>query len=333
MTVPATDIMFDEFFSLANKLQQEGRPFATAIVVRSERPTSGKPGDKAIITAEGVLLGWIGGSCAQPTVVEAAMAAIEDGRSRLIRLSPDPDDSPAPEGYEELPMTCFSGGTLDVFIEPQSPQPRLLVVGDLPVARSLAYLGKAMNYHVAAVVSDSVTDEIEHADVVRTDLEAISELATAWTSVVVATHGHFDEPALAAALRSPAQYIGLVASRKRSEPIKEFLVREGLESELPRLHVPAGLDIGAKRGDEIALSIMAEIVQVRRSIVLEVDDTPTASDEKPADPGPVIDPVCGMTVRITSTTPSVQHGGETYYFCCPMCATKFGEAPSQFLAG
>ncbi len=338
--------MFDEFFSLASQLQKEGKPFATAEVIRSEKPTSGRPGDRAIITADGVLSGWIGGSCAQPTVIQAALAAIKDGRSRLIRLSPDDGTASstgsdtaktadtAPEGFEEMPMTCFSGGTLDVFIEPQAPQPRLLVVGDLPVARSLAYLGKAMNYHVIAVVSESGKKEMAHTAVVRTDLDAIAELATSWTFVVVATHGHFDEPAVAAALRSPASYVGLVASHKRASSIKEYLVAEGLAGEIERLHVPAGLDIGAERGDEIALSIMAEIVQERRSTSL-VEDSPGADEVSPdsAKSRAIIDPVCGMTVTVGDKTPSVEHDGMTYYFCCQMCATRFGSEPAEFLAG
>lgn len=326
--------MFDEFFSLAAQLQREGKAFATAEVVRSEKPTSGRPGDKAIITADGVLAGWIGGSCAQPTVIEAALEAIKDGRSRLIRLSPEEGTEAAPEGFEEVPMTCFSGGTLDVFIEPQAPQPRLLVVGDLPVARSLAYLGKAMNYHVVAVVSESGASEMAHAAEVHTDLAAITELATDWTYVVVATHGHFDEPAVAAALQTSASYVGLVASPKRANSIKEYLVGEGLTAEVERLHAPAGLNIGAERGDEIALSIMAEIVQERRSIDTAAD-SPFASEisSHRAKLAAIIDPVCGMTVTVGDNTPSVVHDGTTYYFCCQMCATRFGSEPGQFVVG
>ena len=195
--------MFDDYFALAHRLVSEGRPFATAAVVRAERPTSARPGDRAIVTADGVLHGWIGGSCAQPTVVKAALAAIADGSPRLVRLSPDPGAHPAPEGYEELPMTCFSGGTLDVYIEPQHPQPRLLIVGDLPVAQALARLGKAMSWRVLAVVGEGGGEAMAEADEVRADLGAIGEWATPWTAVVVATHGHFDEPAVAAAFASP----------------------------------------------------------------------------------------------------------------------------------
>jgi xanthine dehydrogenase accessory factor len=330
--------VFDDYFALAHELVSEGRPFATAAVVRAERPTSARPGDRAIVTADGVLHGWIGGSCAQPTVVKAALAAIADGRPRLVRLTPDPGANPAPEGYEELPMTCFSGGTLDVYIEPQHPQPRLLVVGDLPVAQALARLGKAMSWRVLAVVGEGGGEAMAEADEVRADLGAIAEWATPWTAVVVATHGHFDEPAVAAALRTPAPYVALVASRKRAAEVAAYLDGEGLTAERHRLRSPAGLDIGAHRGDEIALSIVAEIVQQRRTAedverVAEPAAENVATGGTEADPAPAVanDPVCGMEVTVTATTPSVDHAGERYHFCCPGCASKFAREPDRYL--
>ncbi len=261
--------MYDEFFAKANELMQKGEPFATATVVRAEKPTSGKPGDKAIISRGGVMYGWIGGSCAQPTVVREALAAIAEDKGRLVRLTPGPASLEPREGVKELPMTCFSGGTLDIYIEPQQPRPRLIIVGDLPVARALAHLGKAMSYHVIAVDLGPGTEQGEgamsHADEVLNSLEGIPEKANPLTFVVVATHGHYDEKALAAALLTPAPYVALVGSRKRSEAVLADLRSRGFEDEeMTRLKVPAGLDIQARRGDEIALSIMAEIVQVRR---------------------------------------------------------------------
>ena len=322
--------MFDDYFALAHQLVSEGRPFATASVVRAERPTSARPGDRAIVTADGVLHGWIGGSCAQPTVVKAALAAIADGRPRLVRLTPDPGTHPAPEGYEELPMTCFSGGTLDVYIEPQHPQPRLLVVGDLPVAQALARLGKAMSWRVLAVVGEGGAGAMAEADEVRADLGAIEEWATPCTAVVVATHGHFDEPAVAAALRTPAPYVALVASRKRAAEVAAYLDSEGLTAERRRLRSPAGLNIGARRGDEIALSIIAQVVRERRAAVgVEgiAELAAKTSSEVGASADSVlavaIDPVCGMEIKVTATTLFVDHAGERHYFCCSGCAAKF----------
>src|SRR5215218_7655728 len=127
--------MFDEFYSRAHDLIRQGIPFATAIVVRAEKPTSGKPGDKALITADGTMYGWIGGSCAQPTVIRESLKALKEGKSRFIRLSPDPAALTPRDGLMDFALTCFSGGTLEVYIEPQYPQPRLLIVGNLPVAQ------------------------------------------------------------------------------------------------------------------------------------------------------------------------------------------------------
>ncbi|MEM7584722.1 MAG: XdhC family protein [Acidobacteriota bacterium] len=258
--------MYDEFFATAQQLIEDGVPFATAVVVRAEKPTSGKPGDKAIVTLGGVMSGWIGGSCAQPAVVAEAKAAIAEDASRLVRITPEPGREAPPEGVKEVEMTCFSGGTLDVYIEPQQPRPRLLVVGHLPTAQSLAHLGKAMSYRVIAVDTETDGAAMAHADEVLTNLEGIVERVNPLTYVVVATHGHYDELALEHALRTPAPYIGLVASRKRAGSVVEYLRQRGFDdAELERLEAPAGLDIQARRGDEIALSIMAEIVQRRRN--------------------------------------------------------------------
>jgi xanthine dehydrogenase accessory factor len=258
--------MFDEYFRTAHELMRTGRPFATATVVRAEKPTSGKPGDRAIITMDGTMVGWIGGSCAQPAVVREALRAIADDRSRLIRLSPEPGTRPVPDGITEVPMTCFSGGTLDIFIEPHQPRPRLLLVGSLPVAQALAHLGRALNYEVVAV-DPGASDAMAHADLVVRTLDNIADHITPLTFAVIATHGEFDEPALTRVLATGVPYIGLVASRKRGTAVLDALRDEGVEEDaLERIRFPAGLDIHARRGDEIALGIMAEIVKTRRSM-------------------------------------------------------------------
>jgi xanthine dehydrogenase accessory factor len=315
---------------------QRGIPFATAIVVRAEKPTSGKPGDKAIITADGTMYGWIGGSCAQPTVIREALKALRADASRFVRLSPNPHEQPPREGLSDVPMTCFSGGTLEIYIEPQQPQPRLLIVGDLPVARALAELGKAMSYRTILVDPNHHGDPPPYADELLTDLTAISAAVTPLTSIVVATHGQYDELALEQALASGASYIGLVASRKRAEAVRENLAQQGLAAEpLRRFKSPAGLDIQARRGDEIALSIMAEIVQHRRNLA-ELDwlETPAAEAQPAAEPPPAvaIDPICGMSVTIAGAKHTYDYAGTTYYFCCPGCKTTFRKSPEQYLA-
>lgn len=326
--------MFDDFFAKAQELSQAGEFFATAMVVRAERPTSGKPGDKAIVTRDGSMYGWIGGSCAQPAVIEHSLAALKDHRSRLIRITPDPGSTP-PDGIQEVQMTCFSGGTIDVYIEPQEPQPRLIVVGHLPVAKALVHLGKAMSYHTLAVDPETDGAGLSDADEVLTDLDDLPDKIHELTYVVVATHGHYDEPALEKALGAGAGYVGLISSPKRSKPIIEHLRRQGFgDEELAALHAPAGLDLGSRRGDEIALSILAEIVQLRRQAEKEAAESAKARKPEPeeSDPETATDPICSMSVRIEGARHTYEHDGTTYYFCCGGCRAKFMEDPEQFLA-
>jgi xanthine dehydrogenase accessory factor len=325
-----------DFFAVAAELERRGEPFATATVVRIERPTSGKPGDRAIVTLDGELRGWIGGSCARPTVVEEALAALRDGRSRLVRLATEPDATGTREGITDLSMTCFSGGTMEIFIEPNPPRPRLLIAGDQPLARALAELAAAMGYQVAGVGA-----ELPGAGETLAGPEAIAAHAHPLTAIVVATHGDHDEIALEHAFESAAPYVGLVASRKRAESIRKYLAVRGIaEERLAALHAPAGLDIGAREPREIALAILAEIVQVLRAS--DSFDWGAATDgaEREAEgdaaaagpPETALDPVCGMTVRVVGAAHVHDHEGVRYYFCCGGCLAKFAAEPESFLA-
>jgi xanthine dehydrogenase accessory factor len=325
--------MFDDFFELAHTLTRKGEAFVTATVVRAEKPTSGKPGDKAIITRDGVMHGWIGGSCAQPSVIREARKALLEDKSRLIRLSPDPSAQTPRDGLLDLPMTCFSGGTIEIYIEPHHPRPRLMIIGNLPVAQALAHLGKAMAYQVIAVEPDG-GDAMRVADEVLSGLDQVADRVSPLTYVVVATHANFDESALIAALRAHAPYVGLVASPRRSAQVRQALRDSGLsDNDMLALKSPAGLDIQAKRGDEIALSIMAEIVQRRRNaekLQLELfGDTPT---EQVAHPARAVDPSSGIEIEVTADTPTHIHNGVTYYFNCGNCRAKFVKNPDKYLA-
>ena len=338
--------MYHDFFEKADGLARDGVPFATATVVRAEKPTSARPGDRAIVTLDGVMYGWIGGSCAQPTVIAEAVKAISEDQSRLIRLSPDPGAEPAPEGITEVRMTCFGGGTLDIFIEPHQPKPQLLVVGALLIAQALAHLAKAMSYRVIAVDQDGA-GAMAHADEVFSSLEEASSRVSALTFVVVATHGNYDESALAAVLRFNAPYVGLVSSRKRGQEIIRHVRQEGVDEDaLSRLKIPAGLDIGARGPDEIALSIMAEIVQARRSMEevgwaspddpgekasiepgeeAEAEEPVAATPGEPGEEAEAVDPICGMKVTKAEARHTWEGDGQTFYFCCEGCRRRFAE--------
>jgi xanthine dehydrogenase accessory factor len=325
--------MFDDFFAKSLELHERGEPFATATVVRAEKPTSGKPGDKAIVTARGEMLGWIGGSCAEPTVIAEALKALAEDKSRLVRLSTEAVPEHRRDGVSDLPMTCYSGGTMEIYIEPHQPRTRLLIVGGQHVAQALAHLGRAMGYEIVSAAPRSEAHPLADADRRIDDLERLGEMVTPRTYVVVATHGHYDEVALVPALRSGARYVGLVASRKRAASVLDYLRGQGLdEAELAALHVPAGLDIQARRGEEIAVSILAEIVQHRR----RVEAAEAAAAVQPARsperrPTTAIDPVCGMTVETAGALHTYEHRGETYYFCGAGCRSRFAKDPDRIL--
>ena len=251
-----------DFFGIAAELARRGERFATVTVVRAERPTSGKPGDKAIVTEEGEMVGFIGGSCAEPAVIEEALQALSAGEPRFVRLSPSPGRTPVSAGIKELRMTCFSGGTMDIYIEPQTPAPALLVVGTAPVAVTLARLRDAMGYRVtqidpARVDSEGVDPEgvdhqengLDREEVGRPGARTLFGSATlgAATFVVVACHGNYDDVALTELLARLAAgeeiaYVGLVASRKRSKAVLRRLQARGVEHALvERIRSPAGL--------------------------------------------------------------------------------------------
>lgn len=331
--------MSREFYTKANDLNQQGIPYATATVVRIEKPTSGKPGDKAIITVDGKLYGWIGGSCAQPTVIREAQIAMRDGISRFIRLSSDNDPANVRDGLMVFPMTCYSEGSLEIFIEPHLPQPQLIVIGSMPVAQALIRIGNVMDYHVLAVDPENTGTDLSSAEKVLDNLGAVLEHVRPESYVVVASHGNYDEAALEHVLQSKPCYIGLVASKKRFASVVEYLKHQGMNDEdLTPLKAPAGIDIHAKRADEIALSIMAEIVQIRRSRPISIDWNAIISDiedvvidTETQVSHTATDPVCGMEVDIKSAQYTFDYEGETYYFCCAGCKLTFSKTPEQYI--
>jgi len=312
-------------------LTQSGRPFVIATVVRVEKPTSAKPGASAIITADGVLSGWVGGSCVQPVVRREAAKVLQDGQARLLRICPEDMMGRAPrEGVTEVTLTCASGGTLEIYLEPHLPQPNLVVVGHLPVAEALVALGKDLGYTVSAICLEGAPDGFNRADRMLDQLDFKPLALTPDSYIVVASHGNYDEDALAAALRTDAVYVALVASKKRSAAVLDYLRDCGLTAQqLARLKYPAGLDLGAVTPDEIALSIMAEIMQLRRSRPLPVAAEKAAAED--SGPKEAIDPICHMTVEIATARYTSVYKGETYYFCSAGCKKSFEKEPEKYL--
>ena len=311
-----------DLLTLASELVQKGEPFALATVVRCERPTSAKPGAKALIRPDGTLSGWIGGSCAEPLVVEEALAALRDGQPRLVALRGDGGGPPSgrTEGVREYAMPCHSGGTLEIYIEPVLPKPALLLVGQGPVVDTLARLAGAVDFEVSVVDHEAAA------------AEALARLAvTPETSVVVATHGRFDEEALDQALRSEAAYVSLVASPKRTGAVVEALRARGVPAErLGRLKAPAGLDVGALTPQEIAVSILAEIIQVRRRRPAALPRAGGAEVVSLA--AAARDPVCGMTVEVAGARHTSEVAARPFYFCCAGCKQRFDRDPERYAA-
>jgi xanthine dehydrogenase accessory factor len=296
----------NELLALAADLQRRGERFALATVVRCEAPTSAKPGAKALVRADGTVSGWVGGACAEPVVVREALAAIEDGRPRLIGLIGEGARGPGrTAGMIEYPMTCHSGGTLEIYVEPYLPHPVLILVGHGPVIEALATFARAAEYSVLTLGAEEAAATLA------------SPSAARQTSVVVATHADSDEDALQRILATDVGYVSLVASRRRAAAILERLRAAGVGVErLARLKAPAGLDIGAVSPDEIAVSILAEIIQHRRSA------KPSVAAEAPA-ARTAVDPICGMSVDVATAEYRSQTAAGVMYFCCRHCKTTF----------
>jgi xanthine dehydrogenase accessory factor len=296
-------VIGDALTSRAQELAAEGSPFVVATVVRVQRPASVEPGSVGLVHADGTIEGFIGGVCAQHSVRLHALEAIETGAPLLLRILPDgPEDIVREEGAVTVTNPCLSGGAIEMFLEPVLPAPRVLVAGDSPVVAALRTLGPEVGLDVVAAqdIADGVLKP------------AAEDLA-----LVVAAHGNDEVPTLRAGLEAGVSYVGLVASRRRGAAVAEELRAEGVADELlDRLETPAGLDIGARTPAEVALSIVARIVEIRRSA-----------------PGPrhagtavtAVDPICGMTVVVGADTPSVERDGGTAYFCCARCRDRFEE--------
>ncbi len=336
--------MGPDILQLASEFASRGEPFALATVVRREPPSSARVGDKALITRAGDFYGWLGGSCTRPTAVQQALEALSDDRPRVIVLSPDPSADTRP-GVTVLPMTCQSGGSVDIYIEPVLPAPRLLVFGVAPAAQTVARIGKVMGYVVEAVDRDADAATFPEADFVVTDVhdaDFVERSTREGTRLyaVVATLGEHDEDAIRAALGMEPAYLGVVASRTRFAQIRDTLTAQGGgvgAAELDRISNPAGLDIGAVAPEEIALSVLAQIVQFRRAPEVRPEDKPTpeASHAKARPVDEHVDPVCGMTVDASSARHTAEFAGQAFFFCCESCRQRFVAEPERFalLAG
>ncbi|TFV72239.1 YHS domain-containing protein [Blastococcus sp. CT_GayMR19] len=286
----------------AAELTRTREPFVQATVVRAQKPTSAHAGDTALVRADGTIAGFVGGTCAEASVREYGLMTLSTNQPLLLRIVPGEVAGPAEEGAVTVANPCLSGGAVEIFLEPRVPAPRVLVVGDSPVAEALAELGRPLGFDVDLVAGEQAQPQAGDA------------------ALVVASHGRGEEPALTAALRLGVPYVGLVASRIRGAGVLAAL--DVPDDQRSRVHSPAGLDIGGRTAAEIALSILAELVAERRA----------AERHAPAAPEPASarDPVCGMTVAAVATSPHVTVDGITTWFCCEGCRKAFEKTPARY---
>ncbi|MGO8876971.1 MAG: XdhC family protein [Acidimicrobiales bacterium] len=310
----------------ATELRARRVPFVMATVVRAESPTSAKAGDVAIVYGDGRIEGFVGGECAEASVQLQALRVLEAAQPVLLRIAPEAAPAEGPgdiqQGTVVVHNPCLSGGSLEIFLEPEIPPPLMVVHGESPIARALAGLAAQAGYVLDTGAVGTTTDGTTTDD-----------LVTGAAAVVVASHGRGEEAVLTSAVRAGVPYVGLVASRKRGAAVLERL-------ELPaeaaaRIHTPAGLDLGARGPQEIAVSILAEIIASRRQAGggAALDDAAPPETAAPSATAPTaIDPVCGMTVADVAGSLFAEHDSKRYLFCGSGCRDAFVADPEGFLA-
>ena len=320
--------MNPEVLGLAADLSRRGEPFVLATVVWRRAPSSGKEGSTALITSDRRVRGWLGGACAEPTVIREALKALEEGSPRLLFLGP-PEELAARgrEGLVTVPIACQSEGALEVYVEPVLPQPHLVVIGRSPAVGALASMAGALGWRTVVVDEGGLAEDYPGAGLVLTTLDLSNADVTERSVIVVATQGHYDEAALESALATPAAYVGLVASRRRAEAVLGYLRDRGASEErIARVHAPAGLDLGRVAHEEIAVAILAELVKERAAGNL------AAAPPAEVPTHEALDPVCGMTVDVASAVYRSAFEDTTYYFCSAGCLARFEEDPARFVA-
>jgi len=309
--VPVTASV-DEVTDRAAELTRMRVPYVHARVVLAQRPTSAKPGDQALVLPDGSMEGFVGGDCAESTVRAQSLALLDSGDSLLLRITPEPEAEPqeAVAGTLSVHNPCLSGGTLEIFLEPRRPPPLVVVEGDTPIARALLAIGRTLGYEL-----------VRHSGALPADAAA----------VVVASHGRGEADLLREAVAAQVPYIGLVASPKRGSAVVASLDLE--DQPVSAIHTPAGLDIGARTPEEIALSILADIVARRprpTGRTALVEPSAGAAAAHPPVASQASDPVCGMTVAAVDSSLHLVHDGTRYYFCGSGCLRAFAADPAGF---
>jgi xanthine dehydrogenase accessory factor len=346
--------MTEDLLQLRQDLSRQGVPFAVATVVWRRAPSSAQPGNQAIVTAAGKVRGWLSGACAESVVIREARKAMETGEPQLVLLgSPDELAARANDGISLVPMQCQSEGAIELFVQPVLPKPHLVLIGRTPMVGTLTSLAKTLGWRTVVVDDRGDAEAHPQADSVVTTLDLEAAGVTENSLIVVATQGQYDELAVDKALGTQAAFIGLIASRKRSKAVMEWLRDVDYTDEaLARVKAPAGLDLGSLKHEEIAVGVLAELVQFNAArkaslVPSPVPQAPVAASVSTPEPAPsspelplisapdgpvdAVDPVCDMLVDIASARFVSEHEGQNYYFCCPACKKKFEAEPAKYL--
>lgn len=323
--------MHNAFINKINEFKNGAEAYALAIIVRRKIPSSGKPGDKAIITADGHIHGWIGGGCTRGIVLKEALLSIKERKPRFVSISPNKVER-TDENTKFYAMTCQSGGEVEVYIEPVLPKPQLIIFGTSHIAKSLAKVAKAIDYQVDVVMSSAdknVFPEVDNIIGIK-DLDSNQIKSSAY--IVVCTQGEGDAEALQKALAIGSSYLSFVASRKKANAIyREVRGMGATFDQLKTIKTPAGLDIGAKMPDEVAISILAEIIKHYRA----ADELIQSNEE---DKGEItlknedfyINPVCNIPVQKSTAKHVINYKEKDYYFCCDGCKVSFEKEPDKY---
>lgn len=327
--------MHNSHYLTIAELSKQNVLFAVATVVRREAPSSGKAGDKAVVSRFGEITGWIGGGCVQGVVRKEAGDAMQSGMPRLVRIGKNLANGAGIDGAVDYKMTCQSEGMVEIFIEPMIPQTHLVVIGKSEIAKALVKLAYSAGYRVTGVAQDADLKTFEKVDQLITQYSLQQVKTSASSFIVVATQGDQDEAVLLEALSVPHAYLGFVASRKKMKAVGGYLKDAGISEELINaIHAPAGIDINAKQPFEVAISILAEMVEVYNSMenftgFESVENQPKLAAQKA--PQWYINPVCGVPVDMNNPRHVMQYRDEKVYFCCDGCKIKFEKDPEKYI--
>lgn len=307
----------DSISARAGELAARREPFVHATVVRAQHPTSARAGDTALVLPGGDIQGFVGGNCVESSVREYGLQVLASGEPLLLRVLPGEPSRHTEDGAVEVSNPCLSGGAIEIFLQPRLPAPRVVVVGTTPVAQALAALGSGVGFDVE--LADGGSAEPRAGD----------------AALIVASHGKAEEGALEAALRAGVPYVALVASETRGAAVLDSLeVDDVLRS---RVYTPAGLQLGARTPGEIAVSILAQLVQERAAARAQAQNAAQNSAQAGGVPAPstpqpetAVDPVCGMSVPAVESSLQLEHNGVTVYFCSPGCRAAFRKDPERY---